>query len=229
LAGALGNLQQQAQDKLRIEDRSANAIPAPTTRQQAIEAYVGEFESTYGKRCRNWADASGQMRNTSAGLSSVSARPMSAFMWRRRRPERPRWSVESVASASEETERLDQRYQPAGGACRWNCSRAVNQARETTARSRGWRNRRARIGEVVGLINTIAAPTNLLALNATIEAARAGEAGRGFAVVASEVKSLPARPPGPRKKFRSRSPTFRKWPAKPSTPSRELQHHRRGQ
>ena len=68
--------------------------------------------------------------------------------------------------------------------------KAVDDAKRTDAIVRALAEAAEKIGDVVGLITSIAGQTNLLALNATIEAARAGDAGKGFAVVASEVKSL---------------------------------------
>jgi methyl-accepting chemotaxis protein len=53
-----------------------------------------------------------------------------------------------------------------------------------------------RIGDIIGVIDSIAFQTNILALNAAVEAARAGEQGRGFAVVAGEVRNLAQRSAG---------------------------------
>ena len=57
----------------------------------------------------------------------------------------------------------------------------------------GIRQSSGKIGEIVGVIDSIAFQTNLLALNAAVEAARAGEQGKGFAVVAGEVRMLARR------------------------------------
>ncbi|HKU06729.1 MAG TPA: HAMP domain-containing methyl-accepting chemotaxis protein [Bradyrhizobium sp.] len=190
LAGALETFKQQATEKLRIEaqERERNAVAA--ARQQAIEGYVGEFEIVVRQMLEQLGDASGQMRNTSTSLSTVSRQTNARVQVAEKASGDASMSVDSVAAASEELSAsindISQQAAHAAGIA----SRAVNQTRQTDSTVQGLVNSAGRIGEVVGLINTIAAQTNLLALNATIEAARAGEAGRGFAVVASEVKSL---------------------------------------
>src|SRR5882672_1201444 len=190
LAGALETFKQQAADKVRIEQQERDRNAGATARQRAIETYVGEFESTVRQTLDQLNNASGQMRNTSAGLSTVSRQTNERVQVAQKASGDASMSVESVASASEELSAsindISQQAAHAAGIA----SRAVNQARETDGTVQGLAKSASRIGEVVGLINTIAAQTNRLALNATIEAARAGEAGRGFAVVASEVKSL---------------------------------------
>jgi methyl-accepting chemotaxis protein len=190
LAGALDTFKQQATDKVRIEAQERERNAGAAARQQAIENYVGEFESMVRQTLKQLGDASGQMRTTSTGLSKVSRQTNARVEVAEKASNDASMSVDSVATASEELSAsindISQQAAHAAGIA----SRAVSQARETDGTVQGLAKSAGRIGEVVGLINTIAAQTNLLALNATIEAARAGEAGRGFAVVASEVKSL---------------------------------------
>ncbi|MFZ5486326.1 MAG: methyl-accepting chemotaxis protein [Pseudomonadota bacterium] len=94
--------------------------------------------------------------------------------------------VEHTASASQQARQIvgaaaDTATQ--GGAV---VQQAVAGMHEIAASSR-------KIGDIIGLIDSIAFQTNILALNAAVEAARAGEQGRGFAVVASEVRNLAQR------------------------------------
>ncbi|NOJ41683.1 methyl-accepting chemotaxis protein [Bradyrhizobium australiense] len=190
LAGALETFKQQAVDKVRIEAQERERNAGAMARQQAIESYVGEFESVVRQTLDQLGDASGQMRSTSTGLSTISRQTNERVQIAEKASGDASMSVETVAAASEElSASINDISQQAAHAASI-ASRAVGQARNTDGTVQGLAQSAGRIGEVVGLINTIAAQTNLLTLNATIEAARAGEAGRGFAVVASEVKSL---------------------------------------
>ncbi|MCJ2075623.1 PAS domain-containing methyl-accepting chemotaxis protein [Methylobacterium sp. E-016] len=98
--------------------------------------------------------------------------------------------IQSVASGAEElSASVGEIGQQVSHAARM-AGQAVEQTQRTGSIVAGLSDQASQIGDVVTLIQGIAAQTNLLALNATIEAARAGMAGKGFAVVASEVKAL---------------------------------------
>ena len=98
--------------------------------------------------------------------------------------------VQTTAAAAEELTASIQEISRQVAQSAKMAARAVGDAQRTNGIVAALAEGAEKIGNVVGLITTIAGQTNLLALNATIEAARAGDAGKGFAVVASEVKNL---------------------------------------
>ena len=147
--------------------------------EQAVGGIVGgvsaaatELEATARSLTGSAADSAGQSGTVAAAANEAAA------------------NVNTVAAAAEE---LGSSVQEIGRQVSGSAELAriaVAEAADTVALVQDLSAAAAKVGDVVGLISTIAAQTNLLALNATIEAARAGEAGRGFAVVATEVKEL---------------------------------------
>jgi methyl-accepting chemotaxis protein len=116
------------------------------------------------------------------------------------RTERTAGSLQQTASAMEElTGTVDQTAASASRALQFAASAAAVAQRgsETVGKVVTTMNEinssSNRIGDITGVIDSIAFQTNILALNAAVEAARAGEHGRGFAVVASEVRALSQR------------------------------------
>ena len=106
-------------------------------------------------------------------------------------------TMEEVSATASEMAKLSEQTFKAAEEGKISVERAVTQmsavsvgARQAQTAAEELKTSSVQIGEIVGLISTIAGQTNLLALNAAIEAARAGEQGRGFAVVAEEVRKL---------------------------------------
>jgi methyl-accepting chemotaxis protein len=173
-----------AEQALTIEERERRAATVAATISQ-FEASVGQTLGRLRQAADKLEDAS-QILNGAADAVSHEAKTAEA---------RVGVAAENVTEAAASVEELTTSISGiAAQATRSTevAARAVAEAKRTTDTMAQLGVAASRIGEVIGLIQSIAGQTNLLALNATIEAARAGEAGKGFAVVASEVKMLAA-------------------------------------
>ena len=102
LAGALETFKQQAADKARIEAQERERNAGATARQRAIEGHVGEFESVVRQTLNQLGEASGQMRTTSAGLSTVSRQTNARVEEAEKASGEASMSVETVAAASQQ-------------------------------------------------------------------------------------------------------------------------------
>lgn len=154
----------------------SNAIMAFDATVEQILAEVREVTGDLAK-------ASGQLEGSANHVTQQAQIAGAASM-------RTAHNMSAVASAAEELDASLSEVAAQTNASAQASERAVAEARGASSSMTTLSAATSQIGEVAGLIRTIAAQTNLLALNATIEAARAGEAGKGFAVVANEVKDL---------------------------------------
>jgi methyl-accepting chemotaxis protein len=148
-----------------FETKVAGLVEMLASASTEMEATAQSMTATAGHTSEQAAQAAGSAEAASAGAQTVASA-----------------AEQLSASIGEISRQMDQSAKITG--------EAVVAAQRTDAIVHALAEGAQKIGDVVGLITSIAGQTNLLALNATIEAARAGDAGKGFAVVASEVKGL---------------------------------------
>jgi methyl-accepting chemotaxis protein len=175
-------------DRLAWEQDAENEVKM--RRARALDELTRTLETKVTEMVGGLSSASATMEETAQSMSSTASTTNRQAAVVATASEQTSTNVQTVASATEEMASSIAEIGRQVAQSTEIANRAVDNARRTGETARSLAEGAQKIGDVVTLIQNIAAQTNLLALNATIEAARAGEAGRGFAVVASEVKSL---------------------------------------
>jgi methyl-accepting chemotaxis protein len=186
-AAALETFKAAAHERVALESEIEQTM---LNRQQHMQALADAFSTNVLALVDHVAESATEMLTNArvvrdqAGLAALRMAEVSGASGQATA------NVHTVATATEEmAATVTEVGRQIGNAAR-AASDASAQAQAGNTTVGGLAEAATRIGEVVALIEDIAARTNLLALNATIEAARAGEAGKGFAVVATEVKAL---------------------------------------
>jgi methyl-accepting chemotaxis protein len=170
--------------------RQRDEMAGLNQRREAVDAAIVAFRREMSTLLQTFDDSAVSMKSTATTLSSASNQTSQRAETAVGASNEASSGVKTAALATDELSgsiaEIARQIEQTDKVVRM----AVDEAQTTDGEIAALADSAQKIGDVVKLIQTIAAQTNLLALNATIEAARAGEAGRGFAVVASEVKSL---------------------------------------
>jgi methyl-accepting chemotaxis protein len=172
--------QAQEEDKRRAEADKRTAL---NSMANALERSVGGVIEVLSAASAALQSAAQSLVTTAEKTTHQSTAVASAS-------EEVSASVQTVASATEELSGSVSEIARQLAHSTTIAGAAVDRVSRTATTVDGLVRSSERIGDVLKMIQNIAAQTNLLALNATIEAARAGDAGKGFAVVAGEVKAL---------------------------------------
>jgi methyl-accepting chemotaxis protein len=176
--------------KKEADAQAAADADAKIRRAQKLDDLTRRFESNVLRLTGELTGAASEMEGTAQSMTLTANDTNQKSVDVATAAEQTTSNVQTVAAATEEMAASINEIAQRVAHSSQTADRAVEDAKRTDTIVQQLVAGADKIGEVISLINGIAAQTNLLALNATIEAARAGEAGKGFAVVASEVKML---------------------------------------
>ena len=190
-----GGLREVARHLEQITEGNLTSAPQPWGRDEAaaLMLTMGAMQASLRRIVGAVIDGAGSVQTASSEIASASAdlarrteqsaaglqQTAATMMQITRSADDTAGTVATASSRVQDNAQAAER----GGQAIDNAVQAMANIRDASQR----------IGEIIGVIDSIAFQTNILALNAAVEAARAGEAGRGFAVVASEVRALAAR------------------------------------
>ncbi|MFD1695009.1 methyl-accepting chemotaxis protein [Roseibium aestuarii] len=190
MSRALQVFKTNAAERVQLEAQARLDQDAQSERQTRMDEMIAGFRVSSQDLLSQLGATALDMNSTANSLTEIAALSAEQASDTARMSEAASTSVNNVAGAAEELSASIAEIGAQVGRTSEIVSTASTAVRDTSGKMHALADAASKIGEVVTLIQAIAAQTNLLALNATIEAARAGEAGRGFAVVASEVKEL---------------------------------------
>ncbi|KIL97180.1 hypothetical protein CCC_00241 [Paramagnetospirillum magnetotacticum MS-1] len=171
-------------------DQEEQKKRAEADRLAAMRKMADTFEESVGKVIETVTSAATELQAASSQMSGTATETSAQATTVASSAHQASANVQTVASATEELAASIKEIAHQVERSQTVSAHAGQEVSTTTTQVRALSENVSKIGEIVNLINDIAAQTNLLALNATIEAARAGDAGKGFAVVANEVKNL---------------------------------------
>jgi methyl-accepting chemotaxis protein len=177
-------------EERRMAQERSNAALTDKARVQRMAALAQAFEGTVDEFSAEIGTAAEQLSQTARDLDRSATAVMTQTEIARMHATEANGDTVSVAARAEELtasigEIRQQAEESAGIA-----NAASREAQRTTHIVTALAASARAVGDIVQLIDAIAAKTKMLALNASIEAARAGDAGLGFGVVAGEVKAL---------------------------------------